>query len=288
MTDAAQTAPNDAREASMSRVQTLDSILAKAAPADPPKADTKVEETKTEEAAKPEDGKKQSASERVRAVIAQKKDAEARAMSAEERAEKVERENAELKARVDALMVKTEPPVATARPQRDKYDSQESYEDALADWRLDERERTKAEAKAKDEYASIEASWVRGIDKAREELEDYDDVIGGASIPIPDVAVVAMKRSKVGPQVLYYLAKHPSEARELHAMHPIDAIAKIKDIERQLTTDDVKTGKPKPVERSKAPEPFTPAKPSAAPNQAPATSFEEHRARRKAEGYGKR
>ncbi len=286
MTDAAQTAPIDAREASMSRVQTLDTILAKAAPDAPPKEEPAEVKTETE-AAKPKDGKKQSPSDRVREVIAQKKDAEARAMSAEERAEKVERENAELKARVDALMVKTEPPAASARPQRDSFDSQEKFEDALADWRLDERERTRAEAKAKEEFANVESAWVRGIDKAREELEDYDDAIGGAQIPVPDVAVVAMKRSKVGPQILYYLAKHPGEARELHAMHAIDAIARIKDIERELSAES-KTEKPKSVERSKAPEPFTPAKQSPALNQAPASSFEEHRARRRAEMAGKK
>src|ERR1700733_11069755 len=117
MSDAEQTAPTDAREASMSRVTTLDTLLAKTAPVDPPKEDS--EEPKGDEvkADEPTDGKKrkqQTASERISEVIAQRK-------AAEESAADAKREAADLKAQLEALKVRAEPLAPTDRPQRTAY-----------------------------------------------------------------------------------------------------------------------------------------------------------------------
>lgn len=284
MSEANQTAkPTDAREASMSRVQTMDSVMAKLAPADPPKTDPASQEV--DPAAEPKDGQKpkKGFNERISEVIAQRK-------ASDEKVAQAERENAELRAQVEALRVKAEPITPTDRPQRTAHASQEAYEDALTDWKADqriaERERAHAEAQAKADMNAIEGAYTARIEAAKLEIDDFEAVISASEITISDVAAMAIKRSKEGPQLLYFLAKHPEEAKKVNRMHAIDAVGYLKDLGRELVAEA--TPAVKTVERSKAPEPITPVRQSQALSQGPASSFEEHRARRKAEQDAKR
>lgn len=284
MSDAAQTAtPTDAREASMSRVQTLESVMAKASNGDQPKPDPESQDPAPD--AEPKDGQKpkRGFNERISEVIAQRK-------AAEEKAAQAEQEAADLRAQIEALKVKADPIAPTDRPQRAAYASQEDYDEALTDWKADqriaERERAHAEAQAKADMNAIETAYVARIEAAKQEIEDFEEVISASEVPISEVVAVAIKRSKEGPQLLYFLAKHPDELKKVNRMHAIDAVGYLKDLGRELM--EPATTPTKTVERSKAPEPIKPVRQSQAINQGPATSFEEHRARRLAEKANKR
>lgn len=280
MSEANQTAPIDAREASMSRVTTLDKLVP--APADPPKADSS--EVKTEEGKdEGHKAKKKLFSERMQEVIADRR-------AAEEKADKAEREAAELRAKLESLQVKAEPIKVDDRPERAKFASQEEYEDALTDWKADQRiakrEREQAEAQAKAEFEAVTKAWEARCTTAKAEIEDFAEVIEASEVQVSDVVGQALMRSKNGPHMAYFFAKHPEEAKKVNRMHPIDAVRHLDALERDLMEDA--KAEPKPVQRSKAPEPVKPVKNSPAPAQAPATSFEEHRARRLAEKAGKK
>lgn len=282
MSEANQTAPTDAREASMSRVTTLDKLIPPA-PDAPPKAESepKGEERQADEGQK---AKKKSFNERMSEVTAQRN-------AAREEAERARAEKDELRAKLEALQVKAEPIEASDRPDRAKFSSQEDYEDALTDWKADQRiakrEREQAEAQAKAEFAEVTKQWTDRCEEAKKEIEDFATVMDAADIQISDVVHQALLRSKNGPQLAYFLAKHPDEAKKVNRMHPIDAIRHLDTLERELM-EDAEPEKPKSVQRSKAPEPITPVKSSPALAQGPAESFEEHRARRKAQQVSRR
>lgn len=264
----------------MSRVTTLDKLVPSA---DPPKADSdapKDGEGKTDEELKP---KKKPFSERISEVISERN--AARDEAARERAEK-----ADLQARLEALQVKAEPIKVDDRPDRAKFASQEDYEDALTDWKADQRiakrEREQAEAQARAEFDSLTKAWEDRCSDAKKEIEDFEEVIAASEVQVSDVVSQALMRSKNGPHLAYFFAKHPDEAKRVSRMHPIDAIRALDGLERELM-DDTKA-EPKPVSRSKAPEPINPVKHSPALSQGPAESFEEHRARRKAQQSGRK
>lgn len=267
----------------MSRVQTLESVMAKASSGDQPKPDPESKDPVSE--AKPDDGSKpkQTAKERIAEVIEQRKAAEAKAADAEQRARSLE-------AQVEALKVKAEPIAPTDRPQRASFASQEEFEDALTDWKADQRiaarEAQQADAQAKADMEAVETAYAARIEAAKQEIDDFEEVISASEIKISEVAAMAIKRRKEGPQVLYYLAKHPDEVKKINRMHAIDAVDYLKDLGRELM--EPATTPAKTVERSKAPEPIKPVRQSQALNQGPASSFEEHRARRLAEKANKR
>ena len=96
-----------------------------------------------------------------------------------------------------------------------------------------------------------------------------------------------MLESEQGPEIAYYLALHPEEAKRIAAMKPLAAIRRITDLERDLT--GIADEKPTPKtasdspKKSRAPEPITQVKGIATSTAGPALTFEEHRRRRQAE-----
>lgn len=261
----------------MSRVTTLDKLVP--APADPPKADPEAKaDEKQDEGQKP---KKKLFSERMQEVIADRK-------AAEEAAATARREADELRAKLDALQVKAEPIKLDDRPERTKFASQEEYEDALTDWKADQRiakrEREQAEAQAKAEFEQVTKQWEQRCEAAKADIEDFEDVINASDIQVSDVVSQALMRSKSGPQMAYFFAKHPDEAKKVNRMHAIDAVGYLKDLERELMDEPA----PKPIPISRAPKPTDPVKSSPATAQGPAESFQEYRARRQAESSGRR
>lgn len=273
MSQGAQTPSNDAREASMSRVTTLDAVLAKAIPADPPKEDSSQEAPEPKDEPKPKKG----FNERISEVIAQRK-------AAEEKADRAEREAQELRAKLEALSVKAEPSKPGDKPIRTGFTSDDEYIEALADWKakqaIAEREKAQVEAQAKAEFEAIERSWGKQCEAAKAELEDFETVIADSEVSIPDVVAAALKESEHGAKLMYFLAKHPDEARQMHRMRPIAAVKHLAKLEAELMSEP----EAKPVERSKAPEPITPVKQTPATGaRRPNESFEDYRARRSAE-----
>lgn len=279
MSQGDQTPSNDAREASKSRVTTLDDLLTKAAPVDPPKADP---EPKGEDAdkAKDEPKPKKGFNERIAEVIAQRK-------VAEEEAARAKRETEELRAKLESLSVKAEPTEPGDKPQRTKFASDDEYIEALADWKAKQaiaaREKAQAEAQARAEFETIERAWNKQCEAAKAELDDFEEAIGAAEVTISDVLVTALKESEYGAKLLYFLAKHPDELRQMNRLRPIAAVKHLAKLEAELMSPGETTDKPKPVERSKAPEPISPVKQTPDTGRRANESFEEYRARRQAE-----
>lgn len=253
--------------------------LAIAAPAseEPPK-----EEAKQEDATDGQKPKKQSFNERISEVIHERN-------AAKQEAAEAKRESAELKARLEALSVQADPVKQDAEPQEKDFATQSDYIRALArhmaKLEIADREQQEADARAREESDALGTRWEQNEAIAKTEIDDYAEVLGEAKIQIKEYVHAALLRSKEGPKMAYFLAKNPDEVKKLNRMNPIDGIRYFVDLERDLLKPE-KTEKhepkPKPVERSRAPEPITPVKGGAAIDPGPASSFAEYRARRKA------
>jgi hypothetical protein len=270
----------DARQASMSRVVTQETLLASMATVEATSepATEKVDAEQQEGGDKPK-GKK-SAQERITELAAKRNEAEAKADAEKRRAD-------ELEERIKALESSKAAPVEQGdKPNRQQYDTEDEYIEALADWKASEaiakREQQQREAKLKAESDSIDSAFTARLEKAVTEIEDYKEVVSSATVEIPDFMVMAIKESDQGPMLVYYLAQHPDEAKKIAAMRPIQALKQLLQIEKGLSEDDEPAPKASP-ERKRAPEPITPVKGSTTPNPGKPKSFDDYRARRKAE-----
>lgn len=288
MTQATQTAtPTDAREASMSRVQTQDTVLASLAPtkaaSEPAKGDKPDAETEQNAG---ESKPKGSASDRIRELAVKRREAEAKADAAERRAQ-------ELEAEVAALRTGAKPMEAGAKPLRSQFTSDDEYIESLSDWKAKEaiakRELEQAQARAEAEQAEVASQWSKRQEKVMKTLSDYADVIGKSEIAVPFHVHQAILESDQGPQIAYFLALHPEEAKRIAQLKPLAAVKRIASLERDLAEIDAEDNKPEPAkdtpkpQRSKAPEPIEPVKSAPSASGASSSDYEEYKRRRQAE-----
>lgn len=292
MTDAVQTAnTTDAREASKSRVTTQETILAnlttqKAASEPDPEKKPDGEGNKEGES-KP----KKSPQERIQELANKRREAE-------EKAEAAERKARELEDRIRAMSATAKPMEAGDRPLRSQYTSEDEYIEALSDWKAKEairrREQEQEQARIEAEQAEIASNWTKRQDAAMKVLPDYADVIGKSEVQVPNHVHQAILESEQGPQIAYFLALHPDEAKRLAQMKTLAAIKRVAALERDLAEIEREDPEPKAdpeketpkVQKSKAPPPIEPVKSVPSATGSSSSSYEEYRRRRQAEKRG--
>jgi hypothetical protein len=278
MTDPTKVETTDAREASMSRVQTQETILASLVSPASVESPAKVKDKPEEEEQK--HGKK-NAQERIQELVKSRQDAEANAESEKTRANLLEM-------KLNALEAQATPMEATNRPQRASYANDDDFVDALTDWKADaaiaKRESQHAEARLKAEQAEVAQQWDSRQQKAITAIPDYAEVIGKSEVIVPPYVHQALLESEQGPEIAYYLALHPEEAKRIASMKPLAAIKRIAALERDLEDlgdgEPVKPKAPELPKKSRAPEPINPVKGVGASNPGQASTFEEYRRRR--------
>lgn len=114
-------------------------------------------------------------------------------------------------------------------------------------------------------------------------LTDYAEVIGQSEVNIPPHVHQAILESEQGPEIAYFLASFPDEAKRIAQMRPIAALRRITQLERELSelaqeeTKEVPSAQPR---KSKAPEPITPPKSVPSTHSSSGESFEEYKRRR--------
>jgi hypothetical protein len=179
----------------------------------------------------------------------------------QKRIDKLTAEKYELKGRLDAMERMMEqqrhPLPVDDRPEREKYDSDLAYLEAVQDFKLkkifEETEANRIRTQAEMQQEEIN----RKIEEARKNHTDYDDVIADSeSIFIPQAAGEAMRSSSLFAELSYHLAKNPSEAARLMQLkNPVDQIRAIGQMEAIILNKNQQPAKPKPT---RAPEPITP------------------------------
>lgn len=228
----------------------LDQSSASDDPAAPPPAAGK--EPKNDDDKDPQTRKPKPIQPRINELVGQRNaalsEAEAKALEAEaatreaqalrERLEDAERRLAAL----DAPSQREPDP----RPQRKDFASDDLFTDALTDWKVDQRiaadKRREVEARAAAAQAQVTRNWQAQIEAGKDDMPDFDAVVGAAEMIFPQVVLDAVVDA--GPRVAYHLAQNPDQARRIAAMRPSAAIAAVIKLGEQLAGDGTKTAAP--------------------------------------------
>jgi len=218
-----------------------------------------------------------------------------------DRAAQLEKELARLQQQQAISQVQAQQKDADPRPERHKFVSDADFQEALTDWKVDQRlnEQREADQAARAQAAQQQLAdqWERNLDAAKQEIPDFDDVVGKSTINLPGYLYTAIVESDVGPKLAYYLSSNPDEARKLMAMTPTTALRVLGKLEDRLEADadaegvSVKPSVPeKAPEKSKAPPPIEPLKNSSNPADKPTgqMTHQEYRAMRQAQLASKR
>lgn len=132
---------------------------------------------------------------------------------AEERAARLERELTQLKAQNKPAEVEAGP------PQRDKFETQEAYEDAVVDYKVDQKWKAKeaADAQAQEEREQAEAVQHASarIERAIELVPDFKEVTEAMDMAVPPHIAGYMQKSDMFAELGYHFAKHPAALEKL-------------------------------------------------------------------------
>jgi len=126
------------------------------------------------------------------------------------------------------------PAEPAGKPKLANFETLEAYQEALTDWKLDQREQKSqqeaANKKAQEAAEQLQRDWSAREKAARKAHPDYDNVIDTVEAPTgPGVLAArqAMLEDEAGAEILYYLGKNPAELKRIAALSPIGAVKEI-------------------------------------------------------------
>lgn len=149
------------------------------------------------------------------------------------RADALERENARLKEQIA-------PPKAeeNKEPVRESYKTDKEYADAMIDYRVDQKLKAREEAGHKqaltDRQREVVTSFLGRIEKAKEIVPDFEEVMSASDIEVPNDVAGYMQESELGAEIGYHLAKNPQVIERLSKLTPARQLVEIGKIEGTL------------------------------------------------------
>lgn len=237
--------------------------------ADQAKADTKEPDDAKEE--KSEEPPKKKGNPKIESRFSELTQAR---RAAEERAERLERELAEERSK-NAPKEPKEPidNEIGPKPKRSEYTDMDDYDDALVEWSSNkaakELKEKEAKEKAEERTKKVIADWTKRLEKAKEDLPDFEDMMRSSKAAVSDPARDAIIESEYGPQIAYSLAEDDELAEKVTNMKPADQLKwigrqedKFERLAEQASKKDEPEAKPEPVkvERKAPPAPISPVK----------------------------
>ena len=135
-----------------------------------------------------------------------------------------------------------------ARPQRVHYTTDEAYQEAVLDWRvqqqvtvqLAQREVQSQQAKAAETVQTQKQRWDARYAQGAHEYDDWDTVVNNPAIRVAEPVQYAIFEAvsdpdnEAGHALLYYLGQHPDEVAKLNALSPSGAARRIGTLQAQL------------------------------------------------------
>lgn len=226
--------------------------------AEPAPAEQELSEPKAEEEANEAEKPKDKLEKRFSKVSKQRDEANARAEAAE--------------ARLRELEAKANPqPIAQVanvdeKPRAEQFDDAFEYAEALAEWSaekaLKDRDIAEAQRKADEERNKVIESWSQRVEKAKQSMPDFSDIVSSSTVVVSDAIRDAIIESEVGPQILYQLCSDDDLAESIASMPAIKALKEIGRLEAKFEAEQQEKPKTeaKTVSTSKAPAPINPLK----------------------------
>lgn len=153
---------------------------------------------------------------------------------AEQRAENLERQLAELKSQQQPV----KPVEAPKKPERTNFETDEAYQDALVDFRVKEtlakEKREEADRAAQNEQAEIARVAGERLRKAAELVPDFVEKTENAELRIPGHIAGYMRESELFAELGYHFADHPDIVERLAKLSPAKALVEVGKIESTL------------------------------------------------------
>lgn len=194
--------------------------------------DTSGEQTQAED-------KKSFSQEELNKII-QKEKAKAEAR-AERRALKVYADKLEAMNRQPA----PQPAQQDGKPTMAQFANVEDYVEAVADWKLQEREQATQRQQQEKQVETIKTKATSVMEEA-EKIPGFDREAFD-SLPLSDAATWAILDSNVAAKLIAHLTSNPQEAQRIHTLSPVRQAAEIGKLEAKLASAPKVSKAPAPI-----------------------------------------
>lgn len=193
--------------------------------------------------------------DKLRARLTQ---AEQRALEAEARANAKEQERLAQTQDTKATETKS----ADGRPNPDNFETNAEYIDALTDWKLDQKEKQRAEKEEKQKitqtYEQLGKSYNESVEAFKAKTKDWADVWEDvAHVKVSPIVESEILHSELKAELAYEIAKNPAEFERINSLPATQAIKAIGIIEDRLKrSKSEEKPKPEAKKQTKAPPPL--------------------------------
>lgn len=149
------------------------------------------------------------------------------------------------------------------KPRPDNFDTHAEYVEALADWKIEQREKAReAEAQRSklenDHKAKLQAHFER-VKTFAESVDDFEEAIEAVDdIPVPAALQELIFSSENGPELLYELAKNREEFERIAKLSPLACARALGRLESKIAAKPSDDPNLKPNKITKAPKPIDP------------------------------
>lgn len=154
---------------------------------------------------------------------------------AEQRAEQVERENARLQAQ---LKGSTPEKADTGKPTRENFQTDAAYQDAIIDWQVDQRFKSRLAEETQrheaEQQAQVMTQARARIATALELVPDFQEVTEAADLEVPPHVAGYMQKSELFAELGYHFAKNPDDLTRLQKLPRDEALVALGKIESKL------------------------------------------------------
>jgi len=173
---------------------------------------------------------------------------------------KAERQRIEAETRAQVLReVQSKPEPAQGKPNPEDFTDYSEYQEALTDWKVDQKlasieQRKAAEIQKESEKSEAQRASERQaelVESGERKYEDFEDVVKSDKHIYSRAAYLSILESDIGSDIVYHLAKNQDEAKRIAEL---PAYAQAKEIGK---LEDRLSAKP-PVKTSSAPSPIKP------------------------------
>lgn len=145
-----------------------------------------------------------------------------------------------LQKELDALKASAPAPAAKApeAPKREAFKSEAEFQDAMIDYKVEQKLAAQREADAKalqeKQTQEIIAQAEARLAAARELVPDFDEVVGAIDTEVPPYIAGYMQRSAMFAELGYHFAQNPDVLERLSRMRPEDALVEVGEIKSTL------------------------------------------------------
>lgn len=142
-----------------------------------------------------------------------------------------------------------QPQPSDGRPDRTKFNSDEEWVEAVADWKIEQRDRVIRAHTEQQQFHALK-SKVDGIYAEAEKIDGFDrDAFD--SLPLTPAINAAIIGSELAPKVMAYMLENPKEVARISSLNPARQAAEVGKIEAKVSAAP-------PPQVSNAPNPIKP------------------------------